>query len=137
MTKPIRLQLSRRKGFDLQSTSLATNGLPAVNVARPTKWGNPHHALRTWFHGGYPVLGIPAFDAVTAADADAEGVRVAVAMYRHDWSLAMVAPNYGVARQSLEELRGKNLACWCRPNSPCHADVLLELANRPACEAVE
>jgi hypothetical protein len=27
------------------------------------------------------------------------------------------------------ELRGKNLACWCRPGSPCHADILLELVN--------
>lgn len=26
-------------------------------------------------------------------------------------------------------LRGKNLACWCRPGAECHADVLLELAN--------
>lgn len=28
------------------------------------------------------------------------------------------------------ELRGKNLACWCRLDQPCHADVLLELANK-------
>ena len=27
------------------------------------------------------------------------------------------------------ELRGKNLACWCPVGSPCHADVLLEIAN--------
>ena len=27
------------------------------------------------------------------------------------------------------ELRGKNLACWCALDQPCHADVLLELAN--------
>jgi hypothetical protein len=29
----------------------------------------------------------------------------------------------------LLDLRGKNLACWCRLDQPCHADVLLELAN--------
>jgi hypothetical protein len=29
----------------------------------------------------------------------------------------------------LAELRGKNLACWCPLNKPCHADVLLEIAN--------
>lgn len=29
----------------------------------------------------------------------------------------------------VKELRGKNLACWCRLDQPCHADVLLELAN--------
>lgn len=28
-----------------------------------------------------------------------------------------------------ENLAGKNLACWCPLNQPCHADVLLELAN--------
>lgn len=27
------------------------------------------------------------------------------------------------------ELRGKNLACWCKPDAACHADVLLALAN--------
>lgn len=29
----------------------------------------------------------------------------------------------------LPELRGKNLACFCKPGTPCHADVLLEIAN--------
>ena len=28
------------------------------------------------------------------------------------------------------DLRGKNLACWCKECDPCHADVLLELANQ-------
>jgi hypothetical protein len=31
----------------------------------------------------------------------------------------------------LPELRGKDLMCWCSLDKPCHADVLLELANRP------
>lgn len=30
----------------------------------------------------------------------------------------------------LDELRGQNLACWCSLDQPCHADVLLDLANR-------
>eukprot|EP01036_Dinobryon_divergens_P021863 gene21863-biopygen19207 len=29
-------------------------------------------------------------------------------------------------------LRGKNLACWCRPCTPCHADTLIEIANQEA-----
>jgi hypothetical protein len=29
-----------------------------------------------------------------------------------------------------EPLRGKNLACWCPLDKPCHADVLLEIVNR-------
>lgn len=30
----------------------------------------------------------------------------------------------------IEYLRGKNLACWCKPGTPCHADVLLKAANK-------
>lgn len=30
-----------------------------------------------------------------------------------------------------EPLRGKNLACWCSLEQPCHADVLIEIANTP------
>ena len=32
-------------------------------------------------------------------------------------------------REKLNELKGKNLACWCPLDKPCHADVLLEIAN--------
>jgi hypothetical protein len=100
---PVRLQLSRRKGFDLQAQSRARNGLPAARVSRPGKWGNP-------FQAG--ALGIP--DA-------AEAVR----RFRLDLLLRL-------SREPdlLEPLRKKNLACWCRPGQPCHADVLLDLANR-------
>lgn len=30
---------------------------------------------------------------------------------------------------ALPNLRGKNLACWCPLDQPCHSDVLLEFAN--------
>jgi hypothetical protein len=36
---------------------------------------------------------------------------------------------------SQQELRGKDLMCFCALDQPCHADVLLELANKPVCEA--
>jgi len=36
-----------------------------------------------------------------------------------------------VVLSGLPSLRGKNLACWCPLDQPCHADVLLELANGP------
>lgn len=32
----------------------------------------------------------------------------------------------------VDSLRGKDLACWCHPYDPCHADVLLDLANGAA-----
>jgi len=75
MTRPVRLQLSRKKGFRLQEQSHARNGLSAI---------------------------------------------VASGQWKVD----------------IATLRGKNLACWCPLDHPCHADVLLELANRPRCEEV-
>lgn len=38
-------------------------------------------------------------------------------------------PRYKIFRD-IGELRGKDLACWCREGSACHADVLLVLANQ-------
>jgi len=40
------------------------------------------------------------------------------------WFEANVAQTLDVA-----DLRGKDLACWCRLDQECHADVLLRLAN--------
>ena len=31
--------------------------------------------------------------------------------------------------EDIEQLRGKNLACWCKENESCHADILLAWAN--------
>ena len=37
---------------------------------------------------------------------------------------------YGyISDERIAELRGKDLACWCPLDQPCHADVLLEIAN--------
>jgi hypothetical protein len=32
-------------------------------------------------------------------------------------------------KEDAQELKGKDLACWCKVGELCHADVLLELAN--------
>ena len=40
-----------------------------------------------------------------------------------------VAAQVGACPEWYAPLRGKNLACWCRLDQPCHADVLLRLAN--------
>lgn len=71
-----------------------------VYVGRPTKWGNP-----------FP---IPETSAACA-----------VGHFR-GYVVGLLTNGTGYP---LGELRGKNLACWCRLDQPCHADVLLELAN--------
>lgn len=73
-----------------------------VYVGRPSKWGNPY---------------IPSND---------EERPRAAAFYR-EWLEEL--RRRGLAHD-LEELRGKNLACWCPLDEPCHADILLELANK-------
>lgn len=37
-----------------------------------------------------------------------------------------------LAEAARAELSGRDLMCWCPPGEPCHADVLLEVANRAA-----
>lgn len=37
---------------------------------------------------------------------------------------------YPLPKSKLDKLRGKNLACWCKEGEPCHADILLKLANQ-------
>lgn len=110
LVDPIRLRLSRARGFDLQAHSQATNGLPAVNCARPGPLGNPF------------VVGddrVP--DAATA-------VRL-----HEGWMALMPGAQPGqrlyLLRLQLPRMRGQNLACWCRLDAPCHADTLLRLAN--------
>lgn len=103
MPKPVRLRLSRRKGFDLQTASHAANGLAAVTVARPSHWGN---------------LFVIGRDGTQAQ---------CVRRYRI-W-LARPAQK-AFRREARQALRGKNLACWCPLGTPCHGDVLLALANR-------
>jgi uncharacterized protein DUF4326 len=59
----------------------------------------------------------------------------AVARYRSDLPLIL-----NTSHLDISELRGKNLMCWCKIGKPCHADVLLDVANgnglgiRPATE---
>ena len=115
--RPVRLELSRRKGFNLQALSLATNGLPSVNVSRPGRFGNP-------FVVGQPVSALSGGPVLDAAEA--------VALFRSELMLSLANNDY--ALDNLLTLRGKNLACWCSLGSPCHADVLLEFANKPVCE---
>ena len=72
----------------------------AVVVSRPSRWGNP------WRVG--PEL--TAAEAVERYRAWVESDPARVAEIRH-------------------ELAGRDLCCWCPPEQPCHADVLLEIAN--------
>ena len=111
MATPVRLQLSRRKGFNLQALSRETNGLEAVNVARPSPWGNPY---KVGDPHPYALPDIQPMDAESCANL---------------YALEIATANLLCDGGATDELRGKNLACWCRIGAPCHADRLLDLAN--------
>jgi len=129
--RPVRMRLSRKKGFNLQEQSRAVNGLPAVNCARPSRWGNPFTMK------GCREAGFIGSDAEIASRCvEAFRVWIDTPYWENNWS----GPKSGTARASilgtLSYLRGKNLACWCALDAACHCEVLLELANRPRCEEV-
>lgn len=99
---PTRIQRKRTKGWKMPPNT--------IYVGRPSVWGNPFNNER---------------------DADRE---MLVEWFR--WWLAgdLPAPwhrfdHAHVRIRASHVLRGKNLACWCPLDQPCHADVLLELAN--------
>jgi len=108
MPSPVRVQLSRRKGWRLPPDT--------VKVDRSTRWGNPFVAGK---HG-----------------TQAECVALFAQLARGYVPITFGRETYEAARESLRliceeigNLRGKNLACGCGLDQPCHADVLLMLAN--------
>ena len=118
--RPIRIRLSRRKGFDLQALSLDYNGRAAAVVSRPSVFGNPF-SVTTKMAPGTPIAAGSYVAVATVEDA--------VECFRE--MLTFPGERADAIRAALPELRGKNLACWCTLGTPCHADVLLELANAP------
>jgi len=104
---PQRIQLSRVKGWRKPPNT--------VVVSRPSKWGNPYR--------------LAAWNKPTAATR-----AVLVALFRRDLRSTITDEARGHYHRvqyfiDAHGLAGKNLACWCPLDQPCHADVLLELAN--------
>ena len=85
---PKGIQRKRTKGWRMPAD--------AVNVSRPSKWGNPFTV-------------------------EAHGRDRAVELYER----------HRLPHLPVHELRGKDLACWCRLDQLCHRNVLLKAANEP------
>jgi len=133
---PQRIQLSRAKGFSLQAMSLALNGLPCVKVDRSTGWGNPWIAGspgRVKLHSGEILQIGPTITTAGAVDRFRRWMRGEFgyqigAWVKHPLFDAVLCPG---APPNAGFLHGQNLGCWCAAGSPCHADVLLDLASAP------
>jgi len=74
----------------------------AVYVGRPSKWGNPFKIGR-------------------------DGTREEV-INKYKYWIELLTKH---GDRDISELKDKDLVCWCAPK-PCHADILLELANQEA-----
>jgi hypothetical protein len=134
---PERIQRRRTKGWKMPDN--------AVYVGRGTKWGNP-------FALGKTLVRYPGIDG---AEWEIEGRSGKTPGERHpykhpDGSVTWHRVEFATREQVVElyalhtgpmgsyeldedevrrKLGGKTLVCWCPEGSPCHADVLLELAN--------
>lgn len=107
---PKRIQRKRTKGWRMPAG--------VVYVGRGSTWGNPwrvgDEAVVTWPFP-YPVNGHQESRQVPITAV------LAVELYRIAYTPS--------ADEIRARLAGKDLACWCPLDQPCHADVLLEIAN--------
>ncbi|MBE5453448.1 hypothetical protein E3G52_000312 [Mycobacteroides abscessus] len=126
-TWPVRIQLRRTAGFRLRELSP-----DAIVVSRPSRWGNPFVVVPAGTEPGlfggrervWTVEGPGRFFQGTGP---------------REWAAAYAVRLYRTwlrgSMKRIEDLvpllRGHDLACWCPLAFPCHADVLLELANQP------
>lgn len=108
---PKRIQLRRTKGWRKPEG--------AIVVARPSRWGNPFTIA------GAREAGYDGTDAELRAECVASFRQFLAG--RYSWSYG--EPIRAHILSHVHELRGRDLACWCPLDQPCHADVLLELAN--------
>jgi hypothetical protein len=127
--KPIRIQRKRTKGWKMPENT--------VYVGRPTKWGNPfkisgdmiyvdashrRKILSPWVlfyqDGGHTPEEVARIFREMMFNLNSYDVEDAI--YQR----------FRLMRDTIRDLEGKNLACFCKEGEPCHADVLLELANQ-------
>jgi hypothetical protein len=106
---PRRIQRKRAKGWRMPEG--------AVYVGRPTVYGNPWgiEDARAW---GVPVERRWEWVVGKYAEDAKRGV--------FDY---IQSERFVTLAEMRSELAGKDLACWCPPDRPCHADVLLGLGN--------
>lgn len=124
---PERFRLSRSSGWRMPPGGMS--------VARPSRWGNPFFVGGDyrWAEGQpcpFPRAGAVLRDGDSGSIVRCQSVEQAVAWFR-TWATEM---NPTIAADARQFLAGHDLGCWCGPDRPCHADVLLEIANQPVPE---
>lgn len=132
MKEPRRIQRKRVKGWKMPPNT--------VYVGRPTVFGNistctlPHNCYLRPCSCCDDALDGREWCCVLAfreyLTSGLENRRMKTCLFRYSLEETVGFPLRNELIRRLPELRGKNLACWCPLDQPCHADVLLELANK-------
>lgn len=125
MSAPQRIQLHRTAGWRKPEG--------AVVVSRPSRWGNPFAIqIADCAMGGRCWRVITPDGQLWAQHLDTRGdaARAAVDLFAlHIGPMGSYEYDQETLERLTSELAGRDLACWCPPGQPCHADVLLEIAN--------
>ena len=101
MNEPKRIQRKRTKGWKMPENT--------VSVTRPGRWGNPFK-----FEYGC---------------SDSETVAKYKSWIDGNQQLCLQVGEPPKRTEIINNLRGKNLACFCKEGDPCHGDILLKIAN--------
>lgn len=113
MSNPMRIQRRRTTGWRMPKG--------AVYVGRPTRWGNPYRVAPD-----APEIVLHDDGRWWTVRSDARSF--VVGEFRADLVTGALAFTVDDVRRGLA---GRDLVCWCPLDQSCHADVLLDLANRP------
>jgi hypothetical protein len=121
----MRIQRKRTKGWRKSKNS--------IYVGRGSKWGNPFKV------GSYLNAWGKAFLAIKLTDATPESIHKIYHSGIFDTPISLekslewyeIWITFMIKEKKLEinELKGKDLVCWCPLTSQCHADILIKLAN--------
>lgn len=117
---PKRIQRRRTTGWRMPDS--------AVYVGRPSVYGNP-------FRAGVGFCGPTIQRLYTPADLVAKFRTWLAADDLHPlfWDAELISAHTALKAALMRgDLAGRDLACWCPLDQPCHADVLLEIANHAA-----
>jgi len=113
---PIRIQRSRKH------KQVSPNGLPIKYVGRPGKFGNP---FKVTGESGHWFVVDDYDERLERFSGKQDAIDCCIEIYKE-----YITHEHNAGVVNLFDLKGKNLSCWCKIGEPCHADVLLEIANR-------
>ncbi|MDR0738553.1 MAG: DUF4326 domain-containing protein [Oscillospiraceae bacterium] len=122
--KPVRIEMKRIKGFNLQQESKKINGLEAVFCARPSKYGNIFKIVKVNERDeGYFVINI--YNNLKIFHSFIRELEILKSLELYEDYIKRYPENL----ERVKKLKNRNLACYCKLSEKCHCDILLKISN--------